>query len=136
MQKIDKGESGVLVHATATVAVHESTVLGMPATVLHYGDELLVTARHVEASRDANGRVTLWDLVDRPGAPLHSGPWDPTVSRTEPGSPRWDEERVAALRAAALISDPDEQRIAAAKVREKYGSAPEAKSRTLSQQVR
>jgi hypothetical protein len=60
-----------------------------------------------------------------PGEPPED--FDPLV----PGSFEHDQARANALREAAEIADPDEQRIALARVRERYGVHSEGRSRTL-----
>lgn len=128
-----KGSVGVTVHAIRAVTVHTSTSLGALARVLTYGEEMVLTDDIIEANRDRLGRCALLDRLDDPSGPLRRGPWPEGVDRMEPGSPAWDNARTAALEAAARLPDPDQQRIACAKVREQYGSASGARSRTLAE---
>lgn len=122
---------GITVHAIRTVAVHMGTSLGSVSRVLSHGDEMILTQAIIEANRTRDGADALGALLDQPDGPLRRGPWPKGVDRLEPGSPQWDDARAAALRAAAMLPDPDDQRAAAARVREKYGSDSFAKSRTV-----
>lgn len=59
------------------------------------------------------------------------GPFPEDEDPLTPGSFEHDQARAAALAEAAQIADPDEQRIALAKVRERFGVPSEGRSRTL-----
>ncbi len=133
MSSSDTDGVGITVHAVRAVTVHTSTSLGAIARVLTYGDEMVLTDEIIEANRDRLGRCALLERLDDPAGPLRRGPWPEGLDRMEPGSPAWDNARAAALQAAALLPEPDQQRAAAARVREKYGSTSGARSRTLAQ---
>ena len=127
-------EVGQTIHfaATGLTVPLDST----ESRVMRRGDVLTVTAALRRAGTDRNGSCWLdaseEDQVRKHGC-VHGRPGQlpEGFERLEPGSAEWDDARVAALRAAALLPDPDEQRIAAAEVRAKYGSSAESSSRTL-----
>ncbi len=136
-----QNSEGVTVHFLGALTLHQSTHLHTVARSVSYGDEAVLTTEIIDANRDRLGRCALLDLLDDEDAQVKAwgsvkvrrGPWPAGLSRVQPGSPAWDDNRAAALRAAALLPDPDQQRIAAAKVRAEYGSSPEARSRTLAE---
>lgn len=121
----------------AGLTVHGGEGYSGEATVMARGQRLVVTPaiRAANTGRDGScvfdldaagqerrfGRV-LWEVGE--GPPDGFDHW-------EPGSFQHDQARANALKEAAEIADPDEQRIALAKVREKYGTASEGRSRTL-----
>lgn len=135
----ERGAIGIVVHFTKSYTLHESTTMGSTARNVSYGSEAVLTPEIIEANRDRNGDCQLLRLLDDPDSGVHRGPWPidlatgQSLPRIEPGSPQWDEQRAAALRAASLLPDPDEQRIAAAKVRAQYGVESGACSRTLAE---
>ena len=120
----------------AGLSVHVSESMHATARTMRRGDVLLVTPEVRRANTDRLGRC-LFDLDEEqpfrrfgkvmfvPGEP------PPDLDRLERDSPEWDAARSAAYLDAARISDPDEQRRAAARVRERFGSSSAARSRTL-----
>ena len=130
-------EVGVTVHFVASgLTVHTSESLHSIARVMLRGDTLVITPEVRAANTDRFGRCCL-DLPAveqaRRFGMVHFLPGElpPSFERLEPGSPQWDAARQAAYLDAGRISDPDEQRRAAARVRERFGSSSAARSRTL-----
>lgn len=122
---------GITVHFTGPMTIHQSLSPHATALNVGYGDEMVLSETVIEANRDRAGRVALVDMIDAPNSRVRSGAWPDGESRIQYGSPAWDDARAAALRAAALLPTEDEQRAAAARVREVYGSASSARSTTL-----
>lgn len=76
--------------------------------------------------------LSLDEQVERFGRVMFEiGEPDESFDALVPGSFEHDQARANALAQAAKIEDPDEQRVALAKVREKYGVPASGRSRTL-----
>lgn len=126
-------ETGVTYHFVATGLTVPLSRLD--SRVMRRGQSLVVS---LEMRALATGRDNscVWDLTEaqqlqRFGKVMFRvGPW-PGGDALEPGSFELDDARAAALREAAALPDPEQQRIAAAKVRERFGVASEATSKTL-----
>lgn len=129
---------GITVHFLGAMTVPTSTSMARPSRNLQFGDELVLTAEVIEALRDRHGRVRLLELLDDEPAQVlaygsvkvRRGPWDPSVERIQPGSYAWDQARERE-RALALSLPEGEQRVALARVREKYGMPSSSTSTTI-----
>jgi hypothetical protein len=133
-------EPPFVVHFLASMAIPVTTAMHGNAFIASYGSELTVTPEIIEAALDRLGQPPAWlRLLDDEAEQVRvwgevrvrRGPWPEGVDRVQPGSPEWDDARVAALRAAALLPDEGQQRAAAARVREKYGVESSARSHTI-----
>jgi hypothetical protein len=102
-----------------------------------YGDELVLTDRMVELSRDRNGS-SHFDLIDDEGAQIAhfgevkfaAGPFPADLPRYVAGSIEEAEAREVARVAAWAVPNPDERRAALLKVEVDYGKATST-SKTL-----
>lgn len=133
-------EAPFVVHFLGSLTVPTSNRMHASSFSATYGSELTVDDAVRAAGVGRYGRPATWlQLVDDEEQQVRlwgevrvrRGPWPEGVDRIQEGSPAWDDRRVAALRAAAMLPDADQQRIPAARVREKYGSATEARSHTI-----
>jgi len=134
---------GVTIHFLRdglTISVGTSLHLA-DAMVMRRGQSLLVTPELRAANTDRLGRCAL-DLTEdeqlqRFGV-VHFRPVEFPADQDPltPDSLEYDDRRAAALQDAGRISDPDEQRVALARIREAYGVPGSARSRTLKQYQR
>jgi hypothetical protein len=135
-------ETGVSVwfkHAGLTI--HQGEGHTASATVMARGQRLVVTPGIRAANTGRDGRC-VFDLdaaaqERRFGKIMFEVGVPPSDFEVlEVGSFEHDQARANALAEAAQISDPDEQRIALAKVRERYGVASSGRSKTLMEYTR
>lgn len=136
-------ETGVMIHfvSDGLTLSRGGSIHSANGFVARRGMTLLVTPEIRAANTDRLGNC-VFDLTreqqeQRFGRVMFEvgeppADFDPLV----PGSFEHDEARAAALRAAAALPDPEQQRIAAAKVRERYGVSSESSSRTLVEYTR
>ena len=129
-------EPGVTLHFVADgLTVHTGAGYRSEAQVMRRGQTLLVTPEVREANTDRLGQCSL-DLTEAEQLArwrvvyFRPGEFPSSEERLTPGSPEWDQARAAALQAASLLPDPDEQRAAAAAARERFGLPSSARSRT------
>jgi hypothetical protein len=129
---------GVTVHFVADgLTVHTGAGFRSEAQVMRRGQTLVVTPEVREANTGRDGRC-IFDLTEeqqraRFGGKImfRSGAFPEDEERLTPGSPEWDHARSAALQAAALLPDPEDQRAAAARARGRFGVPSSARSRTV-----
>ncbi|WP_322937589.1 hypothetical protein [Nocardioides bizhenqiangii] len=100
------------------------------AFVSRRGQELVVTADLIEASKDRNGLVAPWlALAHDPEAQVRrfdeqivgTGPWPSDLVKQEPGSTEHDDARRAAVREANALPTKGERARALAEVERRYG---------------
>lgn len=136
MSTTTNGETGVTVWFESDgLTVHSGDSPGY-AQVMKRGSVLFVNQATREANTDRLG-ACVFDLTPeqqeqrfgrvffRPGTP------PPEFEVLVPGSFEHDQARANAYAALARIDDPDQQRIEAAKIREKFGVPSSARSKTL-----
>jgi len=130
-------EPGVTLHFLADgLTVHTGAGYRSESQVMRRGQTLLVTPEVREANTDRLGQCSL-DLTEAEQLArwrvvyFRPGPFPDDEDPLTIGSFEHDQARANALKQAAEIADPDEQRIALARVREKYGVPSSGRSRTL-----
>jgi hypothetical protein len=130
-------ETPTVLHFLETgLTLHVSRV---ESRVMRRGDILELTPQLLELNRPRTGGPSALELSEieqrKRWGKVHFRQGEPPAELSEPvaGSFEEDDARVVALRAASAITDPDEQRAALARVREKYGVASQNRSRTLAE---
>lgn len=125
----------------AGLTIHQGEGHRAEATVMARGQQLVVTPEIRQANTGRDGRC-VFDLdaaaqEQRFGKVMFEiGELPAGFEVLEVDSFEFDQARANALAEAARINDPDEQRIALAKVRERYGVPSSGRSRTLMEYTR
>jgi hypothetical protein len=115
------------------------------ARVMTKHSRLVVTPEVRQANTGRDGKC-VFDLVDDLAAQerrfgkvmfeIGEPPTADPLDALEVDSFEWDQARANALKEAGEIADPDAQRIALAKVRERYGVPSSGRSKTLMEYTR
>lgn len=125
-------EPGSIVHCLVTgttISTGQGWLAG--GAVLNRGQNVVITAAMLDATRDAGGRYTGVALVNNPDAQLarHGrilfAPGEAPADMTfEPNTREWREAREAARTSAWTESDPARRAAALAEVERRFGPAP------------
>lgn len=138
MTTTTKGQLGVtywFLHSGVTVAFSTS-LHAVDSRVMKRG-ELLWVGETIRAACTDRAGSCLWDMTpeqqERAYGRVMFLPGEPPADFEvlEVDSPEWDAARAAAYAAVGRIDDPDEQRVEAARVRERFGVPASARSTTL-----